>query len=366
MVVLAGLQIAAGGRGSESWPLGVLNYCGFEGYWDEAGWRDLGWAQGGTEGAAFDRQVKRWGRASLRIVGAPGQTRAALQINGNTITHGKRYVVRAWVKTAGIADEAALALQPHAEGKPLAFLDLGESSRLRGTHDWTLLEVNVPPLPPDAVRVYPYIWVKGAGTAWFDEFALTEAGVKVPLGGQKPMTDADFGGVRLDDAKLPENVLQNPGFEDGLAGWLIETGKPVIDQAVHASGARAMRFDGYPECSFTAVQVHVRIDPRRAYRLSLKLKTALPAGLSCVQVIPLRANGQGFGWWYSQDHTHEFCYGRGTRDWHEESVMLREFPPETDCVNVYLQLQDAVGKVWFDDVRLTPLSTATTKAERGR
>jgi hypothetical protein len=27
------------------WPEGVLNYCGFEGFWDEAGWRDVGWAQ---------------------------------------------------------------------------------------------------------------------------------------------------------------------------------------------------------------------------------------------------------------------------------------------------------------------------------
>jgi hypothetical protein len=108
------------------------------------------------------------------------------------------------------------------------------------------------------------------------------------------------------------------------------------------------------------VQVRVRIDPHRAYRLSLKLKTDLRAGLSCVQLLSLKASGEviaGFG----QDHTGEFCYGRGVADWHETSVVLRQFPPEADAVNLYLLLQDAIGTVWFDDVRLTPLSLSETR-----
>ncbi len=105
-----------------SWPDGVVNYCGFEGVWDEAGWRDLGWAQGGTEGMTFDRETKRFGKASLCVIGAEGQTRMALQLNGNTIQAGKHYILRAWVRTQGITDEAALGLQPHAEGQPLSFL----------------------------------------------------------------------------------------------------------------------------------------------------------------------------------------------------------------------------------------------------
>ncbi|MCX7597773.1 MAG: hypothetical protein N2512_02750 [Armatimonadetes bacterium] len=348
------------------WPEGVLNYCGFEGYWDEAGWRDLGWMQGGTPGVTFDRQMKRYGKASLRIEGAPGETRAALHLSGVPVEPGKRYVLRAWMKTEAIEGEAALALQPHAEGRPLPFLDLGDASYLRGTNDWTLVVVPVPPLPAEAVRMYAYVWVKGLGTAWFDEFALTYEGVGVPLGGQKPITDEDYAGLRFDDAALPENLLTNPGFEDGLAGWYVEHGQPAIDDTAAASGHRSLRFDGFPECSYTVVQVHVRIDPRRAYRLSLKIKTDLQEGLSCVQLIPFKANGEGFGWWYSQDHTWEFCYGRGKQDWHEVSVVLREFQPETDFVNVYLLLQDAVGKVWFDDVRLTPLSLEQTRKVRGK
>ena len=149
----------------------------------------------------------------------------------------------------------------------------------------------------------------------------------------------------------------------------------MVDDTTAAEGERSVRFDGSPEGSYSAGQVgnasyslvaRVRVDPHRAYRLSGRLKTALQAGLSCVQLIAFRADGSGFGWWFSQDHTWEFLYGRGTQDWHEEQLVLREFPPETDTVNVYLLLQDALGAVWFDDVRLTPLSLAETEEVRRR
>ncbi len=346
------------------WPEGVLNYCGFEGFWDEAGWRDAGWAQGGSEGIRFDRLTKRFGKASLRIEGAPGQTRTALQLGGNAVQRGKSYVLRAWVKTQDIAGEAALGLQPHEEARPLAFVELGDRSRLRGTHDWTLLEVQVPPLPEKTVRVYPYVWVKGSGIAWFDEFALTEAGVEVPLGGQKPITDADCAGIRFLDDALPENLLRNPGFEEGLDRWFVESGKPQIDRHTAAGGRQSLRLDGFPQCAYTVVQVRVKIDPRRAYRLSFQVKTDLRAGLSCARVIGLTAAGAAISY-YGQDHATEFCYGRGKEDWHEVSVVLRKFEAETDALNVYLELHDAVGTVWLDQVKLAPLSLAETRKVRG-
>ncbi len=101
------------------WPDGVLNYCGFEGYWDEAGWRDQGWAQGGTPGVRFDRETKRFGKGCAQDRRRPGETRGALQLDGNAPQPGKRYVLRVWVKTRDIQGEAAVALQPHEEGKPL-------------------------------------------------------------------------------------------------------------------------------------------------------------------------------------------------------------------------------------------------------
>ncbi len=348
------------------WPDGVLNYCGFEGVWDEAGWRDVGWAQGGTEGMSFDRQTKRFGKASLRVEGGEGETRTALQLNGNSIDPDTQYVLRVWVKTQDVHGEAALGLQPHAENEPLSFVDLGEAARLNGTHDWTLLEVQVPKLPSQAVRVHCYLWLKGTGIAWFDEHSLAKQGVPVPLGGQRPITDSDYAGVRFDDAQLPPNLLENSGFEEGLNRWYIENGKPVVDDAVQGGGTRSLRYDGTDQCTFTTVAVRVRIDPRRAYRLSVKLKTDLREGLSCVRVIPFKATGEGFGWWLSQDHVDEFCYGRGTQEWHEETVVLRQLQPETDFLNVYLELQDAVGTVWWDDVALTPLTLTETTKVRGQ
>ena len=370
-VVAAALAAPAMAR----WPEGCLNYCGFDTYWDEAGWRDGGWMQGGTPGMSFDTETKRYGRSSLRVEGAAGETRYALQLGGFAIDRTASYVFRAWVKTEAIEDEAALAVQVHSAPEPGPFLDLGQGSRLQGTHDWTLLEVKLADFPPEAVRMYPYLWAKGPGTAWFDEVSLSLQGVEVPLGGERPITEADYGGVRFDDTDLPANLIPNAGFEQGLQDWYVESGQPVVDDTTAAEGERSVRFDGSPEGSYSAGQVgnasyslvaRVRVDPHRAYRLSGRLKTALQAGLSCVQLIAFRADGSGFGWWFSQDHTWEFLYGRGTQDWHEEQLVLREFPPETDTVNVYLLLQDALGAVWFDDVRLTPLSLAETEEVRRR
>lgn len=349
-----------------AWPDGVLNYCGFEGAWDEAGWRDLGWMQGGTEGMAFDRQVKRWGKAALRVEGAEGQTKAALNLPGVAIEPGRKYILRALVRTEGVIGKAGLRLQPHAEGEPLAFMDLGDAAFLSGSHDWMWLEVKVPPFPTNAVRMYPYIWMEGPGTAWFDEFSLAYEGVVVPAGGQREIPESEYGGVRFEDGALPANLLANPGFEEGLTGWFTEIGRPRIDETAAAEGSRSLCYDGYPRCSYTTVAVHVRIDPRRAYRLSLKQKTALTAGLSCVRVLAFWQDGSGFGWWHSQDYTCEFLHGEGTRDWQEMSVVWRRFPPETDYLNIYLELADAAGSVWFDDVRLTPLTLAETREVRGQ
>jgi hypothetical protein len=47
------------------------------------------------------------------------------------------------------------------------------------------------------------------------------------------------------------------------------------------------------------------------------------------------------------------------------SVVLRRFEPETDALNVYLELHDAVGTVWLDEVKLAPLSLSETKKVRG-
>ena len=81
-------------------------------------------------------------------------------------------------------------------------------------------------------------------------------------------------------------------------------------------------------------------------------------------MIGLNANGQVLSY-VSQDHTHEFCYGRGVQDWHEVAVVLRKFEPETGAVNVYLELHDAIGTVWLDEVKLVPLTLSETRRVRG-
>jgi len=357
--------LAAQGAGRTDWPAGVLNYCGFEGRWDEAGWRDSAWMQGGIPEIDFDANTKVHGRYSLRIIGSPDEDRYAIQLAGNDIDAAKVYVFQGWVKTDNVQGTAKVAALAHGEKGPLDWVNLGPGALFTGTRDWTRFELPLRSFPEGSKRVYLYAMVRGTGTAWFDEFSLAEEGVEVPLGGEKVYTDADYAGLRFDDGALAENLLQGPGFEEGLGSWVAEVGTPVIDRKVAGEGTASLRIDAEPEGRCVVYQ-RVRLDPRRAYRLSLSLKTELRLGLSCIRVIPFRADGSGFGWWFVQDHTSEFLHGRGRSGWRREEIVLRHLRPETDYVVVYLTLEDAEGKAWFDDVRLTPLSLAETKAVAGQ
>ena len=60
--------------------------------------------------------------------------------------------------------------------------------------------------------------------------------------------------------------------------------------------------------------------------------------------------------WFTQDSAEEFLHTSGTHDWQRESLIIKAFPPETDKVVIYLNLTDAAGTVWIDDVGLKPLT----------
>ena len=306
-----------------------------------AGWRDANWTHGGTPGIAFGPpdQAIRQGLAAYRrrprgVEKRHAADRAAAcnRANGTSCERGSK------PKTS--TARATVTLLPHSEGKPLTWIDLGAASHVRTAKDWTRVELPIPELPKPIDRVYAFLSVKGSGTAWFDEFSLAEAGVDVPPGRSENRSPRPI--TRAFDSTMtacPSNLLKNPGFESGVSDWYVESGKPQIDEETAAQGRRSLRLDGFAECNYSIVASNVKIDPRRAYRLSLKLKTQFRAGLSCIQLLPVKANGEPIGF-FTQDHTSEFCHGRGTQGWHEESIVLRQFPPETNTVH---PLPEAAG-----------------------
>lgn len=118
--------------------------------------------------AKYDRTIGRSGTHSLRLGGGE----SAGPIHGGPVLHvehGKRYCLRAWVRTRGATGKGAcLSVRP--------WYDSGEerrSSYVSGDTDWTRLEVEFKSGPADQHAI-PRLIVEGPGTAWFDDIEFRE------------------------------------------------------------------------------------------------------------------------------------------------------------------------------------------------
>jgi hypothetical protein len=236
--------------------------------------------------------------------------------------------------------------------KPIGWVRLNGKDRLPipVSDEWQLHEVPLGALPGNTGRLYFYFRVKGNTTLWIDEFSLAEEGVKVLLGGKTAMSDADYAGIRLDDANLPKNMIQNGGFEEGMKGWQPMNPKIscAVDTSRQAAGKAALRIHG-KEFTAGGVYQRVRIDPRRSYRLSYRADGKDFVGYFFTKVLRFDREGHPRGWIGD-----EILYSARDASWAECSGEFTP-TPSTDQVIVYLRVEDTIGDVWVDDVRLVPL-----------
>jgi hypothetical protein len=343
-------------------PDGVLHYWGCD-KWGGSGWRDEAWDKGGSGRIHFDPQVKRYGTASVRLDGVEGGHVVALSLEQPAeVSTDKQYVLQVWAKTAGVkgsAEVRALAHgpQPGEAYRPLGWVHLGEKTHLilPPDSDWTQYRVAINALPGGATRVFLYFVIDGDGTAWFDEFSFAEAGVEVPLGGQAPLRDGDYAGVRFDDANLPENLLTNGGFEEGLKGWqlLPPDYTAAVDETVAHAGKASFRFDA-KEFTGGYLWQRVQLDPRRYYRISMWAKTDGLTGYFFTHLLPFNRHGVPIGW-HGANHSSEHHYVTGKTNGWEERVLVTRFQPEAAEVVIYPRVEDTIGTVWIDDIAIRPL-----------
>lgn len=340
---------------------GVRAADGVVAYWDAdracSEWRDNAWQKGGTGRMHFDAEAKRYGVASVRLEGLPDQEISVSSVCAQMPVKAEgKYVLRFWSRRTGEGGSAYCQVLAHRivdeqHTKPIGWVRLEGKDRLAipPSDDWQLHEVPLGSLPGGAARVFFYFRVKGETTLWIDEFSLAEEGVKVELGGQPALTDADYAGIRLDDANLPENLLQNGSFEEGIKGWQIMN--PAIIATVvdgQAADTHALRIVG-KEFAAGGVYQRVRIDPRRRYRLSFRADAPELVGYFFTKVLGFDRESHPRGWLGG-----EVLYSARSGAWVE---CTGEFTPRpsTDHVVIYLRVEDTIGEVRVDDVRLVPL-----------
>ena len=166
----------------------------------------------------------------------------------------------------------------------------------------------------------------------------------------------------------PVNLIRNPGFEDGLAGWTRGFGEGAqVDEQVSHSGAASARISVEDEtCALDAepLVVGYDIDPGATYRVSAWIKSGgVRKGSFAGRVYCYGPGGE-----YLAMHTFGMLTdGAPPGEWKQAAVELEPggkhaIPPETDHIvlrfSIWAKDQKCAGTVWVDDVEFIALGDA--------
>ena len=156
-------------------------------------------------------------------------------------------------------------------------------------------------------------------------------------------------------ALAQQNLVGNPGFEEGAASWGLRndwyaTNDPkraspaVIDAAVARSGAASLRIDGEGSRGL-AIQSPLGLDPGLKYRVGCWMKGE---GMGEARAGPLIE-------FWSADNLHlggKFLAQPVPADWQRVSALVYA-PANTGFAKIMCATNaDNEGQVWFDDVEV--------------
>ncbi len=149
-----------------------------------------------------------------------------------------------------------------------------------------------------------------------------------------------------------ENLVGNPGFEDGIEGW-DERGEPIVlDETERFTGKSACKSVGHQDLehpSFHWVKsADIPAERNRSYDFSLMVKASFTDGVLAPSVREVDENGKTAGY-----HAAE-ALGPGEYDWHRASVHFNT-SGRAHHFQVYLIMRNVIGTAWYDDVKLVRL-----------
>ena len=168
--------------------------------------------------------------------------------------------------------------------------------------------------------------------------ALEIGSVKLPLKGTGGFAIADF-----QKQPEPQNLISNPGFEDGAEGWSLAATQSV-DEAIFHSGSKAARIEvPGPEPSSSSLGRTVPVNPDTAYRCELWVRRE-QVGV-CGAYVSERDDSNKLTGKLTQ-------VGRAIPKqdgvWHH-LVWELVTQPETTRLNIRSDIYKSTGKLWLDD-----------------
>ncbi len=154
-----------------------------------------------------------------------------------------------------------------------------------------------------------------------------------------------------------ENLLNNPGFEQGL--WDINHPEAGLsDTNVVHGGERSARLQSVPGDSVFLMSNLAPVDRSSPYELEVWIRTqdVTPDAVS-VKVLEVDSENRAIGW-HGPAQDNRLIKTGGTHDWQQYGLRLEGFSLRTAYLKVYLWVDaGASGFVWFDDTDLSRISS---------
>lgn len=163
---------------------------------------------------------------------------------------------------------------------------------------------------------------------------------------------ATLGATRSVAGALPErgaNLVANPGFEEGTAGWAAVGQGFTIDAAVAHSGRRSMRCAGSRLDSVHGAKQVITLDPplQHPFRVSGWARAANAEVSRDFDVYLDLHYEDGTPLWGQIAH-----FQPGTHDWQFSELRFDVSKP-VRTIEVHVLFRQARGEVWFDDIEVS-------------
>lgn len=145
-----------------------------------------------------------------------------------------------------------------------------------------------------------------------------------------------------------QNLVDNPGFEMGDAGWTLPSVYTVVDDVAH-SGKRSLRVVNPDAGRYLLASRSVPLKPGMRYRFSAWVRTQGVQGNDTGATICME--------WGSEKGYIGGSYPggiKGDRDWQRVEAVTQPLPEEATGLAVTLYLRKGMtGTAWFDDISVT-------------
>ena len=329
------------------------------------------------------------------------------------------------IKTSNVTGQVAIDLDYVAsDGGTYSGDGISAIGEVTGTQDWTYYQSSVftlPTMPSNAVALwFLFDFNAGAGTAWFDDVALSQinglprtpsptittipilsgttsvsgtavgnAAISLMINGGTPYTITANSSGTWNIANLPAlsmgnvisvtaqmtgqsvsvaakatvgtNILINPGFENGLTGWSTSTGTAVytIDSTAYHSGSSSVK--GVETNTKSLGRLYQDVTditmPGNQYQISGWIKTSNVTGQVAIDLDYVASDGGT----YSGDGISAIGEVTGTQDWtyYQSPVFtLPTMPSNAIALWFLFDFNAGAGTAWFDDVSLLQISGA--------